>query len=158
MVILIITQWLHVLLGITWFGATIYADVILMPALMSLPVEKQRMVGGVIGVRTRKVITPVAMLVVVLGFIRGTFLGQLHSVGNIFGTTYGITWLIGLIVAVAIILWAEGLLAPAIKRLNTAADSAEYAGAMQRAKVLALSELAGFAIVFTCMILMRFGL
>jgi uncharacterized membrane protein len=158
MVVLIIAQWLHVLLGITWFGATIYSDVILVPALMSLPVEKQRMVGGAIAARTDKVISPVAILVIILGFIRGTFLGQLHSFQDVIGTAYGITWLVGLLVAIAIFVWAKMFLSPALKRLNETADTAEYAVVMERVKVLALSELAGFAVVFTCMILMRFGL
>jgi uncharacterized membrane protein len=38
----VIVQWLHVFLGIFWFGSTLYSDVILIPAVTSLPIARQR--------------------------------------------------------------------------------------------------------------------
>ena len=39
-------QWLHVLLGIFWFGNAIAVAAILIPAISTLPIPTQRQVGG----------------------------------------------------------------------------------------------------------------
>lgn len=86
-------QWLHVLGAITWFGAAIYADFILIPALMTLPIDQQRAVAAAIAVRGDRVIVPAAVGTIILGFLRGTVFGQIRSLDTLFGTAYGVTWL-----------------------------------------------------------------
>ncbi len=69
-------QWLHVLLGIFWFGNAIAVAVILIPAISTLPIPTQRQVGSRyadIAERTFKVVAPT---VIALGIIRGTCSGQ----------------------------------------------------------------------------------
>ena len=41
-----VIQWLHVLLGIFWFGNAIAVAVIFIPAISTLPIPTQRQVGG----------------------------------------------------------------------------------------------------------------
>jgi L-asparagine transporter-like permease len=147
-----------VLLGIFWFGSTLYADVILVPTLMGLPLEKQQEVSGRLARRSTQVLLPVAALVVALGFLRGTVFGQLHSLADVFETTYGFTWLVALLAGLALFGWAFIVLKQALERLNTAQGPEQFAAGLTRAKVLTLAELAFFAVIFTCMILMRFGL
>lgn len=65
-------QWLHVLAGVTWFGAVIYNDFILIPAFIKLPVDLQRAAGRAIGAQGQKVILPTATAAIVLGILRGT--------------------------------------------------------------------------------------
>ena len=107
-------QWLHVFLGVFWFGSTLYVDFVLIPGLQTLTPGKAREAGAAVGAQGVKVILPVAVLTILLGVIRGTVFGPIKSLEAL-GTIYGITWLVAL-------------------------------------------ELIGFFIVFTCMILMRFGL
>ena len=156
--LIIAVQWLHVLLGIFWFGSTLYANVILVPTLMGLPLQKQQEVSGRLARRSTQVLQPVAALVIVLGFLRGTVFGQLHSLADVFETTYGLTWLVALLAGLALFGWAFIVLKRALERLNTAQGPEQFAAGLTRAKVLTLAELAFFAVIFTCMILMRFGL
>jgi hypothetical protein len=44
----------------------------------------------------------VGILVLLLGFVRGTFLGPVDSVGDVFGTAYGLTWLVALLATIAL--------------------------------------------------------
>jgi uncharacterized membrane protein len=156
--IIIAVQWLHVLLGIFWFGSTLYVDVILVPTIMGLPLEKQQEVSGRLADRSTQVILPVAAVVIILGFLRGTVFGQLHSVADVFGSAYGVTWLVALLTGVTLFGWSLFLLRPAVSRLNTAQGPEQFAAGLKRAKALTSAELAFFVAIFTCMILMRFGL
>jgi uncharacterized membrane protein len=156
--LIIAVQWLHVLLGIFWFGSTLYADVILVPTLMGLPLEKQQEVGGRLARRSSQILLPVAALVIALGFLRGTVFGSIHSVADVFGGAYGLTWLVALLTGLALLGWVFIPLKRALERLNTAQGPEQFAAALKRAKVLTSAELAFFAVIFTCMILMRFGL
>jgi uncharacterized membrane protein len=159
-------QWLHVLLGIFWFGGTMYLDFILIPALMTLPLGQQRQAGAAIGARAVPIFTGVAVAVIVLGFLRGTVFGQIKSLDAL-GTTYGLTWLVGLVAALATAYWGLRVLTPAVEKLYSVPESdAIGAGGQSPAIAAAIAdikrkgqiELLGFFVIFTCMILMRFGL
>ena len=160
-------QWLHVLFGILWFGAALTTNFIFVPALMKLPLDRQREVGGLYGDRASRVLSIAAMTVITLGIIRGTIFGPIKS-ADALGTNYGITWLVALIAAIATYAWAKRVIEPAIGRLNAidparallpgGAPSPELTAALGAAKRNALLELLGFLVIFTCMILMRFGL
>ncbi len=154
---LIVISWLHVLLGILWFGSTLYINLILIPAVLPLSREKQQEIASRVSPLTTRVLRPTAILVIVLGIIRGTFLGPLHSVQDVFGTTYGVTWLVALIGAIVLFTFIEVVFDPNIRRLNTAKSDAEYDATLGRVKVLAVVELLGFFAIFTCMILLRYG-
>ena len=71
-----VVQWLHVLLGIFWFGGALYTDIILIPAIRHLSLEKQRELGAALGVRGIAVYRIVAPLIILLGFLRGTVFGR----------------------------------------------------------------------------------
>jgi uncharacterized membrane protein len=161
-----IIQWLHVFFGIFWFGAVLYADFILFPALATLPLASQREIGRTIGPRAVQIIAPVAGLVILLGIIRGTVFGQIKSLDGL-TTTYGLTWLIALVAAIATFYWGLRVIVPAVERLNAisldaalgadGAPSPTLASAIDRLKRTSMLELVGFFVIFTCMILMRFG-
>ncbi|HEX6540326.1 MAG TPA: hypothetical protein VF040_01120 [Ktedonobacterales bacterium] len=155
---LVAVQWLHVLLGILWFGSTLYINVIFIPAVMPLSRDKQQEIAARISPATTRVLRPTAILVIVLGFIRGTFLGQIHSFQDVVATRYGVTWLVALIGAILLFAFIEVVFDPDIRRLNTAKSDAEYDSTLRRVQIYAVIELVGFFAVFTCMILMRLGL
>ena len=102
---LIIIQWLHVFFGILWFGSTLYVDFILIPALTSLPLDQQRAASKPISSMSARLIIPAAVVVIVLGILRGTVWGPVQSTDILFGSAYGITFLIAFIAAIATFLW-----------------------------------------------------
>jgi uncharacterized membrane protein len=94
-------QWLHVLLGIIWFGNSLVLAMLLIPTLNALPIPVQRHVGAGYGERSTRLFDVVVPLIVILGFIRGTLLGPIDEVADVFWTAYGITWLVALVAATA---------------------------------------------------------
>jgi hypothetical protein len=162
-----VVQWLHVGLGVLWFGTVLYNATILIPAISRLPLGEQRQVGSLIGEQGFKVIRPVGAVVILLGLIRGTLFGPIKSF-DMLTSAYGITWLVGLAFAIGAFFWAERMVAPALERMNAipeaealgpdGAPTAVLASAVGVVKRNAVLELGFFAVIFTCMILMRFGL
>jgi uncharacterized membrane protein len=164
---LILIQWLHVLLGIFWFGSTLYLDVVVIPAVMTLPLEQQRSISKPLTRLGERVIIPAAILVIILGLASGTIFGPVRSLDFLFGTAYGLTFLIAGLSALATLAWSQLVLIRAARRLDTfplaevmksgGTVARAFASQVQRVKRFALLELFGFFIIFTCMILMRFG-
>lgn len=162
-----IVQWLHVLLGITWFGSAITTNLIFVPAVSRLPLDRQREIGGAFGDVASRVIPVAAGGVILLGILRGTLFGPIRSLDAL-GTTYGLTWLVALVLACATFAWGKWVIEPAVARMNAipvaeALDgdghpSPAMTAAIDHVKRVALLELLGFFAVFTCMILLRFGL
>jgi len=161
-----IVQWLHVFFAIFWFGAVLYSDFILIPAIQSLPLPKQREFGSAVGARAVRVILPVSGLVILLGIVRGTLFGPIKSL-DVLTSTYGLTWLFALVAAIATFFWGYRVITPAIERLNEVSEgeatlpdgtpSPRLAAIIADIKRKTLLELVGFFLIFTAMILMRFG-
>ena len=162
-----VVQWLHVGLGVLWFGTVLYNATILIPAISRLDLGTQRRIGGAIGEQGFKVIRPVSAAVIVLGILRGTFFGPIKSVEDL-TTAYGITWLVGLAFAIGAYMWAERMIRPSLERMNAIPEaealgpdgtpSPALAAAIAEVKRVTVLELGLFVVIFTCMILMRFGL
>jgi uncharacterized membrane protein len=159
-------QWLHVLLGILWFGSALTTNLIFIPAINRLPLDRQREVAGAYGRVAQRILNVTGMAVIVLGILRGTVFGQIQSLDAL-GSTYGITWLVALVAAVGTFMWAKWMIEPRIARMNAipisealtpdGKPSAVMLAAVNPLKRAAGLELVGFFVVFTCMILMRFG-
>jgi putative copper export protein len=103
--VLILIQWLHVLLGMFWFGSTLCLDVVVIPAVMTLPLEQQRSVSKLLTRFSERVIIPAAILVILLGLVRGTIFGPVRSLDFLFGTAYGLTFLFALLATLATLAW-----------------------------------------------------
>ena len=157
-------QWLHVLLGITWFGYSLALAIFFIPAINRMPIMTQRQIGSALGEHATPIIDVLAPSILVLGFIRGTFLGPIDSVQEVFTTAYGITWLVALVTIIAVYAWGRLVIIGAVNKLNAApltpegGPTPELDAALARAKQVTVLELLGFFVIFTCMILMRFGL
>jgi uncharacterized membrane protein len=161
-----VVQWLHVLAAITWFGAVIYTDFILIPAITTLPPREQRSAGAAIGNRSAKVIIAAASAVIVLGILRGTVFGSIRSVDAL-TTTYGLTWLVALVVTIFTFFWGLRVIVGALERFNafdldqaTLPDGSPnpvMVRLIADIRIRSQVELLFFAVIFTCMILMRFG-
>lgn len=159
-----VVQWLHVLLGIVWFGNALVTVGILIPTLNRFPMSQQRAVGGAYGARAARIFDFVVPAVILLGVVRGTVLGPIDSIAEVFTTAYGITWLVALVVATSMYAWSKFVIERALAEMNAVpvrADGTtgpELDAAANRVKRAVALELVGFFVVFTCMILMRFGL
>jgi uncharacterized membrane protein len=162
--VVIVVQWLHVLLGILWFGNALVLDVIVIPAINRLPIVAQREIASYLGSRATPIFHVVVPLIILLGFIRGTLLGPIKSLDFLFGSAYGLTWLVALIATITTYLWGLFVIIPALRVMDAiplnpdGSGTPELERATDRVKLVVSLELVGFFIIFTCMILMRFGL
>jgi uncharacterized membrane protein len=160
----VVVQWLHVLLGIFWFGNALALDVIVIPAINRLPIVRQREISSYIGSRATPIFHVVVPLIIALGIIRGTLLGPIKSVDYVIGTAYGLTWLTALGVTILTYLFGLFVIIPALRQMDATqvdpdgSPTPELTAAVDRVKRLVTLELLGFLVIFTCMILMRFGL
>jgi uncharacterized membrane protein len=156
-------QWLHILLGILWFGNSLILAAFIVPSLNRLALPVQREFGREYGARTKRFFDIAVPALILLGFVRGTLLGPLRSLSDLC-TAYGITWLVALLAAIATFLWGRLVILGAVQRMNDAPLTAdgratpELEAAVARVKLVLPLELIGFLTVFTCMILMRFNL
>jgi hypothetical protein len=117
-------QWLHVLLGIFWFGNAIAVAAILIPAISTLPIPTQRQVGGRYADMAERTLKVVAPAVVVLGIVRGTLFSPIRSVDAL-TTAYGITWIIALVAVIATFLWGLYVIGGAAQVMNAAPLAAD---------------------------------
>lgn len=162
--LVIAVQWLHVLLGIFWFGNALVLDVIVIPAINRLPIVSQREISSYIGSRATPIFHVVVPSIIALGIIRGTLLGPIKSVEVLFGSAYGLTWMTALGVTILTYLFGLVAIIPALRRMDAApvdrdgSPTRELTAAINSVKRLVTLELLGFFVIFTCMILMRFGL
>jgi uncharacterized membrane protein len=152
--LLLVLQWLHVFLGIFWFGAVLYSDFVLVPVIQGLQPATQLEVAGPLGRRTVQVIIPVALGVIVLGVLRGVAGGVLGALGS----AYGLTWLASLVVGCVTLAWGVWVVTPAINRIQEVEPgSPAVAVAISRVQFLAILELGLFLVILSLMIALRFG-
>jgi len=150
--VLVVMQWLHILGGITWFGGYIFLDLIVWPALLRLPAGAARQAHEQIFTRAAAIMTVVAPFVVVVGILRGTWLGPIKNWRMLIGTPYGVTWLVGLVVACALMVWGatwhSRILGPVWE------GDAVRGAAVRRIHVGTAVEMSSFGLILTCMVLM----
>ncbi len=151
-----IVQWLHILFGITWFGGYIFMTFGIWPVLLLRPVPEARAFYTDLAEPVGKLMMISGSFVLLLGILRGTVFGIIRSFEVLFNTTYGLTWLVALILT--IILTVHG--AVSSKQYETRIwdgdqlrpDAVRY---LRNNNVFALVL---FGVVLACMVLMRFGM
>src|SRR5437868_303440 len=104
---IMLLHWLHVFLGIFWFGSMLYVGFVLVPSLRRLPLEQQRTIPGPVNEQAERVLFPISILVVILGLVHGTILGPVRSLDYLLGTAYGLTFLVAALVAGATVVWGS---------------------------------------------------
>lgn len=160
--LIIVVQWLHVFCGISWFGSRIVVTFILLPTMRRIPQAKQHDFLRELIRRFVRVEPALGVATIVLGILRGTVFGEVRSLDIAFGTTYGITWVTAFALGIVIAILG-GLVGASFKTLEAipvAGDgSSEVAFTQRLVRTEGYSQLslALFFLIFTCMILMRFG-
>jgi uncharacterized membrane protein len=170
-IIQIVVQWLHVLTGLLWFGGAVVINVLVFPATAVLEPKAQRRFGQALAPSLSRFFSIVAGLVMLLGLIRGTLLGPIKGLDILFGTPYGLTWLASLVLTIGLAVIGARYVGPTADRMYADDDLWEFGPGFpaqqppsglvahqQLLRTISLVELFGFLVVFTLMILMRFGL
>jgi uncharacterized membrane protein len=161
-----VAEFLHILLGIFWFGGVLYLDFIVIPSFLALPPTVFRPASLGLAKRGGQVIPGVAIGVIVLGIVRGTVFGPIKS-ADALGTNYGLTWLAALVIAIVTFAWGYFMLARPSERLfsddaNWALDATGNPPPATQAllKVIqrnGLIELLFFLAILVCMVLLSMG-
>ena len=131
-----VVHWVHVFLGIFWFGTILYTRVILFPLFKTVPAEYVKTVrAAMVGDPTARRWTYLFSYgTVIMGIVRGAVSGVFAELD----TAYGVTYLVALAVGVFML------------ALNFSP--------FFRAPVWRRVYLGGFPVMFTLMVLMRFGI
>lgn len=149
---LFVLQWLHVVFAILWFGSVLYTNIVLFPGLKTLGAEDEAAVLALL--RTgRGYHTTLVMSIgtVSLGILRGIVGGALQSLD----TAYAVTYLAALAIGLAMVGWL--LFNPFRRRLQSLRPGPEADLLARQQQLFGKVYLAGFPVIFTLMIAMRFG-
>lgn len=163
----IVVHWIHVLAGIIWFGGTLVVNLLVTPALNVLPPDQQRRLGRQLAGSLRRYYSAAAGVAMLFGILRGTLFGPIKGPDMLFGTAYGLTWLASLILTIGLAFIGSRYSAPTAERMYrddslwgfgpNEAPPAGLVAHVQLLRTIGLIELAGFFVVFTLMVFMRFG-
>src|SRR5688572_896122 len=127
-------HWLHVLFAVTWFGGHIARVLLVEPAVRTLPESSQVAFNGYVEKYATRLYVPVIIGVGITGILRGTLLGPVKSLEVLLGTAYGLSFLIAVIFGILL----------AVPTKPHRVDRLHF-------------DLIAFLVVFSAMILMRFG-
>jgi hypothetical protein len=134
LIALAVVHWLHVICAIYWFGTILFTRMVLFPALRQIPEQATAVRKALVVGPSRQLTIVAATGTVGLGIVRGALTGVWSNLT----TAYGITYLIALVV---------GALMFSFVALGWPPDRPIYAKLY----------VAGFPIMFTLMVMMRFG-
>jgi hypothetical protein len=135
LVVLGAVHWLHVFFGVFWFGTILYTRLVLFPSLATLPKEQEGAVReAMLRGRGRQFTMLFAYGTVGFGILRGAMTGVFGQLG----TPYGITYLAALAIGVAMVVYL-------------------FAPLPFRHPLLPKLYVWAFPLMFTLMVLMRFG-
>jgi uncharacterized membrane protein len=160
--LLVVVQWLHVFCGIFWFGSRLVVTLILLPTMRRVPQAKQRDFLGELVRHFVRVEPLLGIATLVLGFLRGTVFGQVIGLDVAFGTTYGLTWTVALVLGVAIailggLVGSNFVKSQAIPIADDGSSQVAFDRQLATTQMYSRLSLALFLVIFSCMILMRFG-
>jgi uncharacterized membrane protein len=128
-------HWLHVFLGVFWFGTILYTRLVLFPSLATLPKEQEQAVRRAMLAGRGQMYTKIfAYGTVLLGIVRGAITGVFGQLN----TAYGITYLAALAIGVVMLIYL-------------------FAPLPFSHPILPKLYVWAFPVMFTLMVLMRFG-
>ena len=112
----LLIRFLHDAGGAAWFGASVFANVVLLPFVMRQPVDRQRdLVSGLLRTPERFIIVA-ALLAATTGLARGLWSGRIDSVDDL-TTTWGATWLAAIVVTLFVFAVGGRVTSPAMSAL-----------------------------------------
>jgi uncharacterized membrane protein len=162
-VLVVVVQWLHVLMGVLWVGGAVFLDLVAFPSGDVLPLPQRRLLGQNLGRHAGHFFALAGTATLLLGIVRGTVVGPIQSPAAL-GSAYGRTWLVALALTGGLAIWGARVVGPAAEQLYAEAHlwapdaqgcpSRALTARLRHLAVLTRVQLAGFAAVIACMILM----
>jgi len=150
----VVVHWVHVIAGLVWAGGLAFMVAALWPALVRRPSEARALFAAVAPFAGR-LMRAAGPLVLVLGVLRGTWLGPVRSWHALVGTAYGRTFLAATVLTFALAAYMGAVRGQFETRVWDGAALAPGAAAyLRRTRAVTLAGLAG---IVACMVLMRFG-
>ncbi len=146
-------HWVHVVAALVWAGGQAFAVLALWPALLRRPAEA-RAFYDTLGAPTGRLMGIAGPLVLLLGVLRGTWLGPVRSWHTLVATSYGHAFLAALVLTLALTVYGGAVRGRMETHVWHGATFAPGAGAyLRRTGTVTLLGLAG---IVACMVLMRF--
>ena len=159
----VVVQWLHVIAALLWVGGSAALDLLLLPAIATLPLSQQHMLGRRLVARATIFFALTGTATILLGIVRGTVLGPIQSFRSL-NTGYGACWLVALLLTSGLAWWGARVIGPSAARLygsmaeagtsTTGPGPAVVAATQHRLAIYTRAQLIGFAGVLLCMTLM----
>lgn len=153
---LVLVQWLHVLGGIVWFGAAIFMAAVMWPMIFRQPAPQARALFDSLGRQIGGLMGAASQVVLWLGLLRGTWLGPIKSFDALFGTSYGHTFAVAILLTLVLIVYGATSGPRLVTRVFDGDQFRSGAQAYVRRSNAVILVL--FAAILLCMVLMRFGL
>ncbi|HEU5346755.1 MAG TPA: hypothetical protein VFU60_20575 [Ktedonobacterales bacterium] len=158
----IAVHWLHVFFGIFWFGSRLVVTFVLLPTMRKVSQANQRVFLGELIRHFVRIEPTIGFMTLALGLLRGTVFGEVTSPSIAFGTTYGLTWTVALALGAAIavlggIIGRNFISLDSIKVTDDGSSQVAFDRRLGKTERYSRVSLALFLLIFTCMILMRFG-
>jgi uncharacterized membrane protein len=155
-IVLVLVQWLHILMGIAWFGGYIFLDFVIWPTLLKRPAAEAQAVLSQISKYAGPLMMVSGTLVILLGIARGTLLGPITSFAFVFTTAYGLTWLAALAIALTLSIWGANWHTRWLRPVWE--EDKVRPAAVRRLRAGTIFEMTCFGLVLACMVLMGSGL
>jgi uncharacterized membrane protein len=150
----LLVHWLHIAAAMVWMGAQTSVALLVFPALATRPGGEARAALGAFAARIPRLMQVSGIVVMVLGIVRGTVLGPIHS-WSALGSRYAL--LMGLALVLMFVLIGYGMkTGPALAAAIWDGDAVRP-GAQLAMRRHALIVLAALGIITLCMVAMRFG-
>jgi len=151
-----LVQWLHILAGVVWFGGMVLFEFVIWPTLLRRPARESRAVYEALERPAGLVFASAGPATVLLGLLRGTWLGQIRSLAVLTGTAYGHTFLTALLLTAGLIAFGAVTRRKLPARVWNGDDyqpgAARFIGRNGVIEVLLM------VMIVACMVAMRFGL
>ena len=154
-VVTLVVHWLHVFAGAVWLGGQVFGSAVLWPALLVSPPAQARAFFDRLGPLAGRVMGPAGLLTLVLGVLRGTWLGMIRSAGAL-ATPYGVTFLVALVLTLFLFVYGERVRAQVPDRIWD--GDVLRPGARRFVAVTGGVTLGVLLAILACMVLLRFGL
>lgn len=160
--LLIVVHWLHVFFGIFWFGSRLVVTFVLLPTMRRVSQANQQIFLGELIRHFVRIEPAIGFMTLALGLLRGTVFGEVTSPAIAFGTAYGLTWTVALVLgaAIAILGGMVGRNFIALESIKVTGDGSSQVAfdrQLDKTQMYSWLSLALFLLIFTCMIVMGFG-
>lgn len=148
-----IVLYVHILGAIFWVGSAMMFQFIFIPSLGGMPFEAQRPWLQALAARYGPVIGTVGALTLVFGVLRGVLTGVLGALN----TSYGVTWLLAIVLGIPVALIGAAFIGPTGNRMVTAQTAQEVLALGRRMSIFGRLEFSGMLVPLALMVAMHAG-